>query len=42
LKTRQFRWSDLENFVACYNVEDRRDRSEAERFKAFEYNELVW
>ena len=33
--------SDLDDFVSCYNPENRRDRKETERFKAFTYDELI-
>ena len=32
---------DLDDFVACYNVKNRAERKESERFKAFDYEELV-
>jgi type I restriction enzyme M protein len=41
LKTRQLRRSDLDDFVACYHADDRRDRSETDQFRAFGYDELV-
>ncbi len=41
LKERQLVRSDLDDFVACYNVADRDERSETERFKPFTYDELV-
>ncbi len=32
---------DLDDFVACYNAENREERAETERFKPFTYEELV-
>ena len=33
--------ADLDDFVACYNPENRHERKETERFKAFTYDELI-
>ena len=33
--------ADLDDFVACYNPENRHERTETERFRAFTYDELV-
>ena len=33
--------ADLDDFVACYNSNNRRDREDSERFRSFEYDELV-
>jgi Type I restriction modification DNA specificity domain len=41
LKTKPLKRSDLDDFVACYNPENRYDRKATERFKPFEYDELV-
>ena len=41
LKTRALKRSDLDDFVACYNPDNRHERTETERFKAFTYDELV-
>jgi type I restriction enzyme M protein len=41
LKTSPLRRSDLDDFVSCYNPENRHDRTEAERFKPFTYEELI-
>ena len=41
LKTRQLVRSDLDDFVACYNAENREERVETERFKPFTYEELL-
>jgi type I restriction enzyme M protein len=34
-------FEDLEDFLDCYNPENRHDREETERFKSFEYDELI-
>jgi len=34
-------YEDLTDFLDCYNPENRRDREETERFKAYEYDELI-
>jgi type I restriction enzyme M protein len=34
-------YEDLTDFLDCYNPENRHDREEAERFKAYEYDELI-
>jgi type I restriction enzyme M protein len=41
LKTNPLGREDLYDFVKCYNPENRHDRNESERFKAFTYDELV-
>ncbi|MEP1080142.1 type I restriction-modification system subunit M [Leptolyngbya sp. PL-A3] len=41
LKTNPLRYHHLEDFVKCYNVGDRYDRQETERFRAFSYEELI-
>jgi type I restriction enzyme M protein len=41
LKTNPLKDADLEDFVQCYNPENRRERKETERFRAFSYDELV-
>ena len=41
LKANPMRLDDLTDFVKCYNPEKRFDRKEAERFKAFSYDELI-
>ena len=41
LKQKTLSTSDLEDFVSCYNPENRRERSESERFKRFTYEELM-
>ncbi len=41
LKTNPLKRADLDDFVACYNAENRYDRKASERFRPFEYDELV-
>jgi type I restriction enzyme M protein len=41
LKTNTLKYEDLEDFIKCYNPEDRHNRQETERFKAFTYDELM-
>jgi len=41
LKTRALVRPDLDDFVACYHPEDRHERTETERFRAFSYDELI-
>jgi type I restriction enzyme M protein len=41
LKENTLKRGDLDDFVACYNVKNRSDRKESERFKCFDYEELV-
>jgi type I restriction enzyme M protein len=41
LKTRQLTRADLDDFVACYNPDNRHERTETERFRPFTYDELV-
>jgi type I restriction enzyme M protein len=41
LKTNPLRYEDLQDFVKCYNPQNRHDRKETERFKSFTYNELM-
>jgi type I restriction enzyme M protein len=41
LKTNQMGYGDLENFVQCYNPENRHQRQESERFRAFTYDEIM-
>ena len=35
------RYSDLHDFIACYNPGNRRVRKETDRFKPFSYDELM-
>jgi type I restriction enzyme M protein len=41
LKTNPLRYADLEDFVQCYNADNRRERQESERFRGFTYDELI-
>lgn len=41
LKTNQMKLADLEDFIRCYNPENRHERKETERFRAFDYGELT-
>lgn len=41
LKTNTLRYEDLQDFIRCYNPENRFDRQETERFKPFKYDELM-
>ena len=33
--------SDLDDFVSCYNAENRHKRKETDRFKSFSYDDLI-
>jgi type I restriction enzyme M protein len=41
LKTRQLVRSDIDDFVTCYNPDNRQERKETDRFKSFTYEDLV-
>jgi len=41
LKTNQMGYGDLEDFIKCYNPGNRHQRQEAERFRAFSYEEIM-
>ena len=41
LKTRQMQSADLEDFIACYNPDNRHERKESEQFRAFGYADLM-
>ena len=41
LKTKPMRYDALEDFITCYNPDNRHDRQKTERFKSFSYDELV-
>lgn len=41
LKTRQLTFRDLQDFIGCYNPENRHERKETEQFRAFTYDELI-
>jgi len=41
LKTNTLKYDDLADFIKCFNAENRFDRLETDRFKAFDYDELL-
>jgi type I restriction enzyme M protein len=41
LKTNQMGYADLDDFIKCYNPENRHQRQESERFRAFTYDEIM-
>jgi type I restriction enzyme M protein len=41
LKTRTLKVEDLQDFIACYNPENRHERKETERFKYYKYKDLI-
>lgn len=41
LKTNPLKYADLEDFTKCYNPDNRSERQETDRFKAFSYDELL-
>ncbi|MBU7027966.1 MAG: SAM-dependent DNA methyltransferase [Theionarchaea archaeon] len=41
LKQNPLRYEDLQDFITCYNPENRFDRTETERFRSFTYDELM-
>jgi type I restriction enzyme M protein len=41
LKENTLKESDLDDFVKCYNAENRQNRKESERFKCFTYEEIA-
>ena len=41
LKTNPLKYEDLKDFIKCFNPENRMERKETERFKAFSYDELI-
>jgi type I restriction enzyme M protein len=41
LKTNPLKYEDLKDFIKCFNPENRMERKETERFKAFSYDELM-
>jgi type I restriction enzyme M protein len=41
LKTRTLKFDDLQDFITCYNPENRHERVATERFKFFSYKELM-
>jgi hypothetical protein len=40
-KQNPLRYEDLKDFIHCFNSENRHERTETERFKAFNYEELI-
>jgi hypothetical protein len=41
LKTKPLKRADLDDFLACYNPENGHERKTTERFRAFDFDELV-
>ncbi len=41
LKTRTLKREDLQDFIECYHPENRHERTETERFKRYDYADLV-
>ena len=41
LKQNPLRYADLQDFITCYNPENRHERQETDRFKAFTYDQLM-
>jgi type I restriction enzyme M protein len=41
LKNNPLRYADLEDFIKCYNPENRHQREESERFHAFSYDDIM-
>ena len=41
LKTNPLKYEDLQDFIQCYNPENRHQRNETERFRCFTYDELM-
>jgi type I restriction enzyme M protein len=41
LKTNPLKYEDLQDFIRCYNPQNRHDRKETERFHVFTYEELM-
>jgi type I restriction enzyme M protein len=41
LKTNMLKLDDIKDFITCYNVANRHERKESERFKCFSYDELI-
>ncbi|MBI1808052.1 MAG: SAM-dependent DNA methyltransferase [Ignavibacteria bacterium] len=41
LKTSTLKLDDLQDFITCYNPDNRHERKESKRFKCFTYDELV-
>lgn len=41
LKTNKLKFEDLQDFIKCYNPENRHKRTETDRFKMFTYDEII-
>lgn len=41
LKTRPLKLDDLRDFIACYNPDNRHERTATERFRFYAYDELM-
>ena len=41
LKENSLKFEDLEDFIKCYNPENRHQRKETDRFKGFTYDEIL-
>jgi type I restriction enzyme M protein len=41
LKQNPLRYEDLQDFIRCFNPENRHSRQETERFRAFDYDDLI-
>ena len=41
LKENPLKRSDLDDFVGCYNLKNRHERKQSDRFKSFTYEELI-
>ena len=41
LKTKPLTYTDLKDFIKCYNTDNRHERTETERFKPYTYEELI-
>jgi type I restriction enzyme M protein len=41
LKTNPLKLKDLQDFIKCYNPDNRHERTETERFHEFSYDELI-
>ncbi len=41
LKTNPLKFEDLQDFIACYNAENKSKRKESERLHSFPYDKLI-
>jgi type I restriction enzyme M protein len=41
LKTNALKYEDLQDFIKCYNPQNKHERTETERFRSFTYEELI-